>query len=114
MGREVTAIAIDYHGTYSEDLDGFRAVVKLLQSRGHTCILVTGINDGTTWAAEIKRNVADLMPIVFANGAWKEEAALRAGFKVDVWWDDHPEGIRKPTPEFMQARDKYTEELGAP
>jgi len=107
----MTTIAIDYHGTYSEDLDGFRVVVKLLQSRGHTCVLVTGINDGTPWAAEIRRNVSGLMPIVFANGAWKEEAARRAGFKVDIWIDDHPEGIRKPMQGFVEARDRYTMEL---
>jgi hypothetical protein len=110
-GDNMTTIAFDYHETFTADLEGFRAVVRLLQSRGHACILVTGINDGTPWAAEIKRNVADLMPVVFANGAWKEVAAKRAGFKVDIWMDDHPEGIRKPELGFVEARDRHTKEL---
>jgi hydroxymethylpyrimidine pyrophosphatase-like HAD family hydrolase len=106
----MTTIAFDYHETFSTDLEGFRAVVKLFRSRGHTCIIVTGINDGTPWAAEIRRNIGDLVPIVFANGAWKEEAAKRAGYKVDIWIDDHPEGIRKPEPGLIEARDRYTKE----
>lgn len=104
----MTTIAFDYHETFTTDLDGFRAVVKLFQSRGFACILVTGIDDGTAWAAEIRRNVADLMPIVFAHGAWKEAAAKKAGFNVDIWMDDHPEGIRKPSPAFIEGRDKWT------
>jgi hypothetical protein len=51
-----------------------------------------------------------MMPIVFANGAWKEEAATRAGYNIDIWIDDHPEGIRRPTPEFVASRDRYTVE----
>ncbi len=106
----MTTYAIDYHETFSADLEGSRMLVKLLQSRGHTCILVTGISGDTAWSAEIRRNVGALMPIVFANGAWKEEAAKRAGFNVDIWMDDHPEGIRKPSEEFVEARDRYTKE----
>jgi hypothetical protein len=102
---------IDYHGTFAEDLDGFRALVKLLQSRGHTCVLVTGINDGTPWAAEIKRNIGTLMPIVFACGAWKEVAAKRAGYDVTVWIDDQPHGIKRPSQDFINGRDKWTDLL---
>jgi hypothetical protein len=108
MGRVMTTIAFDYHETFTTDLDGFRAVVKHLQSRGFTCILVTGIDDGASWAAEIRRNIEDLMPIVFAHGAWKEVAAMRAGYRVDIWVDDHPEGIRKQTPAFQEGRDTWT------
>ena len=106
----MTTIAFDYHETFTVDIDGMRSVVKLLQSRGHTCILVTGISSDTAWSAEIRRQIGDLMPIVFANGAWKEEAAKLAGFAVDIWIDDKPEGIRKPSQGFIEARDKYTKE----
>jgi hypothetical protein len=110
----MTTIAFDYHETFSADLEGFRLVVKLFQSRGFTCILVTGIDDGTAWAAEIRRNIGNLMPIVFAHGAWKEVAAKRAGYHVDIWMDDHPEGIRKQTPAFQDGRDTWTALLEKP
>lgn len=104
----MTTFAIDYHGTFSTDITMFHEMIVLLRSRGNTVVIVTGINDGTAWASEIQRNVQGLAPIVFANGAWKEEAAKRAGYNVDVWIDDHPEGIRRPTSEFIASRDKYT------
>ncbi len=107
----MSTFAFDYHETFTVDLDGMRSVVKLLQSRGHTCVLVTGISSDTAWSAEVRRQIGDTMPIVFANGAWKEEAAKLAGFAVDIWIDDHPEGIRRQTPEFIRSRGDYTKEL---
>lgn len=90
--------AIDYHGTFQRDVRTFRAVVRGLQAAGHTCVLVTGIDDGDSYAAEVKRDVGDLMPIVFAAGAWKRQAAKAAGFDVDVWIDDQPEYIAEQDP----------------
>ena len=106
----MTTFAIDYHGTFSTDIAMFRNLIALLQSRGNIVVIVTDINDGTAWANEIRRNVDGLAPIVSANGAWKEEAAKRAGYNVDVWIDDHPEGIRRPTAGFIESRDRYTKE----
>ena len=112
MGEEskMTTFAIDYHGTFSSDPELFRLLVARIQQAGHTCVLVTGIGDGDRYAAEVRSEVRGLMPIVFANGAWKEEAAKLAGFAVDIWIDDRPEGIRKPTQGFIEARDRYTKE----
>lgn len=89
---------IDYHGTFQRDPVGFGIIVHELVRRGHTCILVTGIEDGTPWAAEVRRDVGDLMPIVFAAGRWKREAAKTAGFEVDVWIDDNPEYVAEQDP----------------
>lgn len=90
--------AIDYHGTFSRDPGYYRAIVPIGKARGHSYVLVTGIEDGDQFAAEVKREVGDLMPIVFAAGRWKREAALAAGFKVDVWEDDNPEYIAEQDP----------------
>lgn len=89
---------IDYHGTFQRDVTTFRAIVRGLQAAGHSCVLVTGIDDGTHFAAEVRRDVADLMPIVFAAGAWKRDAAKAAGFEVDVWIDDNPEYVAEQDP----------------
>ena len=89
---------IDFHGTMSRDPQAFRMLANMLQSRGHTCVLVTGIEDGDEYAAEVRREVGDLMPIVFAAGAWKRQAAERAGYKVDVWIDDNPEYVAEQDP----------------
>jgi hypothetical protein len=84
---------IDYHGTFQRDVHTFREVVETLQANGHTCVLVTGIADGDQYAAEVRRDVGGLMPIVFAAGRWEREAAREAGFAVDVWIDDNSEYI---------------------
>lgn len=86
---------IDYDGTFSADPDYYRAVVALGRSRGHDYVLVTGRSDEGQWGAEVRRDVGDLMPIVFAANGWKREAAERAGYKVDIWEDDHPEYVAK-------------------
>lgn len=89
---------IDYHGTFQRDVATFRAIVRGLHAAGHTCVLVTGIEDGDRFAAEVKRDVGELMPIVFAAGAWKRQAAKAAGFDVDVWIDDQPEYVAEQDP----------------
>jgi len=95
---------IDYDGTFSRDPVGFGLVVGVLRSRGHVCICVTGRSDEGQWGAEVKRGIAGLMPIVFAAGRWKAGAAERAGYKVDVWIDDMPEGIRELRAEFAEVK----------
>jgi hypothetical protein len=103
-------IAIDYDGTYSRDPLAFYGLVILLRGRGHTCVMVTGRSDEGRWGAEVRNAVGDLMPIVFAAGAWKATAAERAGFKVDVWVDDKPEGVRELRADYAEARTKRTDD----
>ena len=50
------------------------------------------------------------MPIVFAADGWKRSAAEAAGYKVDVWIDDHPEYIDAQDPAKVTRRDGYTVE----
>jgi hypothetical protein len=95
---------IDYDGTFSRDPVGFAAVIGLLRSRGHVCICVTGRSDEGIWGAEVKRGINGLMPIVFTAGAWKASAAERAGYKVDVWIDDMPEGVRELRADFAAVK----------
>lgn len=93
-------IAVDFDGTYAADPNTFSSVVDMFQSAGHTCIMVTQRSDEYTWGNEVRQVLHEsghpLMPIVFASGMTKNEAATQAGFSVDVWIDDNPYGIYEP------------------
>ena len=84
---------VDFDGTFSRDPELFRGIVAQLRARGHQAVLVTGRSDEGRWGAEVRSVVGDLMPIVFAADGWKREAARAAGYRVDVWMDDHPEYV---------------------
>lgn len=103
-------IAVDYDGTYSVDPEFFRVVVRAGTAVGHRFVMVTGRSDEGQWGVEVRRAVGGLMPIVFAADGWKREAALAAGYEVDVWVDDHPEYVAKQDPAVAARRDGYTAE----
>lgn len=86
-------IAIDFDGTFAADPSLFKAFVLSARRAGHTCLLVTGRSDEGQWGQKVREVVGDLMPIVFAGRAWKQQAATEAGYAVDVWIDDSPEYI---------------------
>lgn len=84
-------IAIDYDGTYAADPNCFNEVIKLFQEAGHTVICVTGRPE--IMGLEVKASIGQLIPIVFAGPEWKADAALKQGYKVDIWIDDVPNMI---------------------
>ena len=86
--------AIDYDGTWTSDVEAFKAFASLLRRRGHTVIIVTSrASGGTEVERECKAHVDE---IIFAGRSWKRAAAERAGYKPDVWIDDMPEMIGRP------------------
>lgn len=88
--------AIDFDGTYTADPELFKAFVGLLKARGHIPIMVTGRPAEYGMDEAPKALVGDLMPIIFAGGEWKIDAAKAAGYEVDIWVDDLPQFIRPP------------------
>ena len=102
-------IAIDFDSTFSADPDMWRQLIPIIQGRryGHQCILVT--NRPEVMGNDVRAEVGDLMPIVFAGRKSKRSAVINAGYEVDIWIDDMPgyidiEGIRyvgedRPDPE---------------
>lgn len=102
--------AFDYDGTWTREPQGLRAVVKLLQGLGHTCILLTGRSDEERWGHEVRAAIGDLMPIVFAGNTWKRDAALAAGYKVDCFLDDLPEYVAAQDARRTVGRPKIIEE----
>ncbi len=86
-------IAIDFDDTFSADPDLWREFVSIATGRrfGHKCILVT--NRTEDMGNDVRAEVGDLMPIVFAGVFSKRSMAARAGYAVDIWIDDTPEWI---------------------
>jgi hypothetical protein len=80
---------IDFDGTFAADPLLFRELVALIRKHGHKAIMVT------QRCRKFKDEVEDVvrmddLPIVYASGQSKEDAALQAGFVVDIWLDDVP------------------------
>lgn len=87
-------IAIDYDNTYAADPETFDKVIGVFKQAGHIIICVTG-RDGGAMGDIVRATIGQLIPIVFAAKEWKRDAALKRGYKVDVWIDDMPEMIAK-------------------
>ena len=97
-------IAFDYHGTYSRDPVSFCRVVALLKDAGHTCVLVTGIEDNDDfYAREVKKEIGSTMPIYFTAGAWKRRYMQAIGVHVDIWIEDTPECVAEIESESIRA-----------
>ena len=89
-------IAVDYDRTYAADPETFDKVIEVFKQAGHTVICVTG-RDGGAMGDIVRATIGQLVPCVFAGKEWKRDAALKQGYKVDVWIDDMPEMIAKQT-----------------
>jgi len=89
---------IDYDGTFARDPEFWEAFVPMAKIFGHECVLVTGRSDSREFGDQVTRAVGALMPIVFAGSNWKREAALKKGWRVDVWIDDNPEYVAEQSP----------------
>lgn len=90
-------VAIDYDNTYTADHETWNKVIHTLLDAGHTVICVTGREAIGAMAEPVMVSVGRIIPVVFAGKEWKREAALKRGYKVDVWIDDSPEYIGKQT-----------------
>lgn len=110
MPHRRMVVAFDFDGTWTRDPVFWRAVVALLLASGHACVMVTGRSDADRWGAEVRREIGNLMPIVFAAGGWKDAAARRAGLIVDVWVDNEPSGIARALSVVAEGKDRFTRE----
>lgn len=95
-------IALDFDNTFTADPDFWREVVARGRERGHSFVCVTGRPDEVAFyeptkhlGDEVRAALDGLMPVVFAGFEWKKVAALKAGYKIDVWIDDQPYWIQE-------------------
>lgn len=83
-------IAIDYDNTYAAARGLFAGFVRQCKTLGIDVICVTGrhpthpIEDSTL-----------TVPVIYAAGELKRNAAERAGYVVDIWIDDEPGTIER-------------------
>lgn len=80
-------IAFDIDGTWDRDPQLFIDVASMFRDEKWTVVIVTGREQP---ADKIGRLGLLDFPIVVSGPLLKEHAALKAGYKVDVWVDDMP------------------------
>ncbi len=83
---------LDYDGTFTEDQALWLAFGERWRERGHDVITVTHRRDTLENRQEMAAAGVS-WPIVFAYDCPKKFAAIEAGYAVDVWIDDNPQGI---------------------
>jgi hypothetical protein len=91
MTNKKLLFGIDFDGTFGADPALFHAFVQMIHSRGHEAVLVTQRTE--EWRAAVEEAVQNCIPIVFAGGFTKREAARRRGYNVDIWMDDNPMSV---------------------
>jgi hypothetical protein len=82
---------IDFDGTFAAAPALFALFVTFAARDGHQCVLVT--QRTRDWGDEVERICGGVLPIVYAGGMTKREAARRHGWEVDVWIDDNPAAV---------------------
>ncbi len=88
-------ISLDYDNTYTRDPEMWNKFILDAEEIGHKVICVTGRAHLDHFMKPVLDSIGKLCPVVFAGSKWKRDAALEAGWKVDVWIDDMPEYISK-------------------
>ena len=85
-------ISIDYDNTWTAIPDELSIFVQLLKKLKHKVIITTCRNQ---WTDDMLLVPAPAhVPIIFAGSNFKQKAAEAAGYKVDIWIDDHPGTIQ--------------------
>lgn len=87
-----TVFAFDYDNTISRDVDGFVAIMKMLQLRGHEVYVVTARRPDVF--PEDFRDIEKVFKVIktrhIAKRLYMREIE---GIEVDVWVDDCPEAV---------------------
>jgi hydroxymethylpyrimidine pyrophosphatase-like HAD family hydrolase len=79
-------IALDWDDTYTANKPLWNDFIQMCIDRGVKVIIVTGRPDHENHRVATPFN----LPVVYAGNELKEKAALRDGYKVNIWIDDMP------------------------
>jgi hypothetical protein len=86
-------IAFDIDGTWDRDPTFWTWVYNLMPKFDHTAIFVTGREQPPEKLRRLR--IPENAIVIVSGPLLKEEAAARAGYKVDVWIDDMPGMIQR-------------------
>lgn len=89
-------VAIDYDDTFTLDGKMWSSVVREIKAAGHDIFMVTARRNTNENVDQINSHLDCWdcqMPIILTEGRAKRPTMEGRGIKVDVWIDDHPEGI---------------------
>ncbi len=90
--RSPLTVAIDIDGTWTLDPQLFDDIANMFQEEGWTVIIVTG-------REQPKEKITQLglygWPIIVSGELLKQDAALKAGYNVNVWIDNEPGTIQQ-------------------
>lgn len=82
---------LDYDGTFTADPDLWRQFISSATARGHAVVCVTARRTPPDFSREPR--LPDCVPVVCAGQTYKQHAAAKAGYPVNIWIDDMPELI---------------------
>lgn len=85
-------IAFDFDNTISKDANGFCSIMKLMESRGHKVVVVTG-RKSTTYPEDLSFLKRMGFDVYFTEHKAKREYMRGIGIEVEVWVDDLPESV---------------------
>lgn len=100
LANNCLVFGIDFDGTFAADPEAFKDIIESIVRHGHKAVFVTGRDNKDGFGDEVRDLINDTFgdkasefSIVFAGSKWKKQAALDAGYKVNIWIDDNPEYI---------------------
>lgn len=94
--RRRLVVAIDFDNTLTTSPKLWLSIMDQLRTAGFDVVMVTNRSPGGKSEAEVRALVGNLLPVVFAAGEYKKEAARKRGFDVSIWIDDQPWTIQEP------------------
>lgn len=89
---EPKIVAFDYDETISDNEMAWLLVMRLLESKGYHCIVVTW-RTPTTYPEDLKFLVDKGFAIYYTSGQAKQTYMESKGVKVSIWIDDNPFAI---------------------
>lgn len=88
-------IALDFDDTYTRNPPMWDEVIALMQGWQTRVYVVTARGHPVDQLHEKYEDNFDRMgvPIIYCDGQSKKEVTTKHGHHIDIWIDDHPEGV---------------------
>lgn len=103
-------LALDFDNTYTANIPFWRAFIELAQNYGATVAIVTMRSKELDYDSEFNF-LKDFYKVetIFCDGEAKKKVCEEAGYDVDIWIDDYPEGVTMGTQYTLAELAKWRE-----